>query len=314
MRTLLRRNLFLPLLRGCRYIFVYHDVSEPTSPHHHSIYSTTPSTFRRHVDLLERLFELVPLPELVGHVRGDRRGNLATITFDDGFSSVHDVVFPHLSSKGIPFAVFLNGQALEEDWLWCTDVILGRGNAEYMARLYDQFVDKDAISLDSFLAAPLDHLVTSSRLTDDYGAFRLGQRTASRTYMTVDQAKALHRQGVTIGSHTWSHKVLRHCSEDTLSREIEENQRYLERLLDTEVHHFAFPFGFGGTFDVRSVRLAKGRHRYLYSTQRVFFRLAEAGQPVLLPRIGLREESEPEMVATINLPFLVDRSADAIFH
>lgn len=100
---------------GKRTIFVYHDVSDPGAPQHTVEYSTPIALFRAQIDVLARSFTFVTLDDLVGGAGGGRR--LASITFDDGYLSLCDQVLPELSSRGIPFTVFLNGSAVTANQL-----------------------------------------------------------------------------------------------------------------------------------------------------------------------------------------------------
>lgn len=307
-RTLLRRNLILPFVRERRYVFVYHDVSEPDSPHHWPVYSTPFRTFVHQVAFLRSLFRLVPLAEIVAPSSGRDRGHLAAIVFDDGFRSVLDRAHPHLASLGIPFAVFVNRSAIERNALWCTDVVLGRADLPYMSRLLREYIEAGAVDLEAFLVDPLGHLIASPRLTDDYTAFSREPRAGAPLYMSADEIRFLHSKGVTVGSHTVSHKVLARCSDEALAGEVIGNAHYLAGLLGEEIQHLALPFGFEGTFDRRVLGLARSTHRYVYSSRRAFFTGIEARRwGFVVPRIGLRSESPEEIMVSINLPFFTRR-------
>lgn len=95
-----------------RAIFAYHDVSPPHEAQHSPQYSTTPEVLQRHLDLLQDVFDLVSLDEIVGPGTGGRPR--AAITFDDGFASVLDRAWPILQARGIPIALFLNGRAVRD--------------------------------------------------------------------------------------------------------------------------------------------------------------------------------------------------------
>jgi len=100
-----------------RVIFVYHDIADMGSAHYAPDYSTTVSAFRAQIDLLARTFSFVPLDEIVSPVQADAGGRRAAITFDDGFLSVKQEAMPLLAAWGIPFAVFLNRRAVQENHL-----------------------------------------------------------------------------------------------------------------------------------------------------------------------------------------------------
>jgi len=95
-----------------RIILVYHDASEMCAAHHSPLYSTPPDTFRKHLTLLTRHFDFVSLDSIlaINHVIPSRPQ--VALTFDDGFATVADTVFPLLSLLRIPFAVFVNARAM----------------------------------------------------------------------------------------------------------------------------------------------------------------------------------------------------------
>ena len=116
-KRLLSKRLFTP--SNNRFAFVYHDVSDVDSRQHASEYSTTVTAFRAQMEFLAKSFEFVELDDVLrpDHRAADSR-RLATITFDDGFLSVREEAFPYLSGKGIPFSIFLNRTAIEENRLF----------------------------------------------------------------------------------------------------------------------------------------------------------------------------------------------------
>lgn len=100
-----------------RFVFLYHDVSDPDSPQHSPLYSTRVSQFKRQIELLSKYFKFVPLDEVVAH-KPNGKQRLASITFDDGFLSVKEQALPYLESKQIPFSVFVNSMAIKHNRLF----------------------------------------------------------------------------------------------------------------------------------------------------------------------------------------------------
>src|SRR6266849_2170546 len=102
---------------GKRFVFLYHDVSDPSSPQYSPLYSTGISQFRLQIELLSKYFKFVPLEEVVAH-NSNVKQRLASITFDDGFFSVKEHALPYLQSKGIPSSVFVNSTAIKHNRLF----------------------------------------------------------------------------------------------------------------------------------------------------------------------------------------------------
>jgi peptidoglycan/xylan/chitin deacetylase (PgdA/CDA1 family) len=87
-------------------VLEYHHVADDTPPST----SVTPATFEAHMDhLAENDFRVWPLPKLIETIRegGDVPERTVALTFDDGYASVYDEVFPRLQERGWPFTVFV---------------------------------------------------------------------------------------------------------------------------------------------------------------------------------------------------------------
>jgi hypothetical protein len=125
LKLLLSANVFLPFVDGKRYVFCYHDVSEPDSPWHAAIYSTPPKLFRRQIEALSKRLQWVTLDELLRRETPGR--HLCALTFDDGFASVREGALPFLRQKGIPSTMFVCRLAMEHNCLpVSTRVLLSR--------------------------------------------------------------------------------------------------------------------------------------------------------------------------------------------
>ena len=61
--------------------------------------------------------------------------------------------------------------------------------------------------------------------------------------MKWDELKELVDYGNTIGAHTKSHPVLSNLTFDDQRKEIIESKEIIEKKLNINVEHFAFPFG-----------------------------------------------------------------------
>jgi peptidoglycan/xylan/chitin deacetylase (PgdA/CDA1 family) len=132
-----KRLLSIGLMASARtrVIFMHHDISEPSAPQHSELYSTTPERFRAQIDFIREHFELVKLEDMFGERFGGSGLPLASITFDDGFRSVSEAAMPYLVQHGIPFTVFVNGNAILENKLQYTEEYTNL-NRDYSDRVY----------------------------------------------------------------------------------------------------------------------------------------------------------------------------------
>tara|TARA_R110001599_G_scaffold349729_2_gene578445 strand:+ start:942 stop:2003 length:1062 start_codon:yes stop_codon:yes gene_type:complete len=96
-------------------ILLYHHVDEETP----ASTSVTPAQFSAHLDYIENNgFVVVPLDELLDGVfgSGDVPDNAVAITFDDAYESVYSTAFPELAARGMPFAVFVATDAVDQGY------------------------------------------------------------------------------------------------------------------------------------------------------------------------------------------------------
>jgi len=94
-------------------VLEYHHVGEDTPPST----SVTPETFERHMAYLAANgFKVWPLPRLIAAVRAGEEVPERTIalTFDDGYRSVYEEVFPRLQARGWPFTIFVATGSLDD--------------------------------------------------------------------------------------------------------------------------------------------------------------------------------------------------------
>ncbi|NUM89551.1 MAG: polysaccharide deacetylase family protein [Bdellovibrionales bacterium] len=117
----------LLISKKARVVFLFHDVSDPGAEGHSAHYSTPPAAFREQIEFLHHAFDLVPLPDL-HKARGNGKP-LAGISFDDGFLSVLERAHPLLRSLRIPYTVFLNRAAAQDNRLHYSDRYPGLNRA-----------------------------------------------------------------------------------------------------------------------------------------------------------------------------------------
>jgi polysaccharide deacetylase family protein (PEP-CTERM system associated) len=72
-------------------------------------------------------------------------------------------------------------------------------------------------------------------------------------FMTWAQLREISAQGHEVGSHSWSHPLLTHCSNEALQEEISRSRQTIEQRLGTPVEALGVP---GGRWDYRVLRAA----------------------------------------------------------
>jgi peptidoglycan/xylan/chitin deacetylase (PgdA/CDA1 family) len=105
--------------------------------------------------------------------------------------------------------------------------------------------------------------------------------------MTWDQARALVASGMSVGSHSRTHRDLGRLTEDEQRAELVESKRLLEAELGREVVSLAYPYGWPGTYDATTSRLAReAGYRVAFSSVEGFNRPGST-DPYAVRRLGV---------------------------
>jgi peptidoglycan/xylan/chitin deacetylase (PgdA/CDA1 family) len=307
-KKFLSKNLFLPFSESRRCIFLYHDISDENEEHFAgNHYSTTVDNFKKQINFLRRKFEIIPLENLITDFNLSQKKHYASIAFDDGFFSVADKAFKILSADKIPFALFVNKTAMLHNQLWVSNLVINKNNESYLRRIYQNALT-ELISYKDFVANPVCTISRQMRFDDSFKQVYLDSKLekGKKVYLSAEDVKYLHREGVLIGSHTTDEYLLNRCSEAVFIKQVCENKLFLSKLLGASIDHFAIPFGKKQHYnsDVIKKIFAIG-HKYIYTTGIVPFKTDELLKSnFLIPRFGMLNGQPEDIMCNINRTFL----------
>lgn len=206
---------------------------------------------------LSRGYAFVSLDELCAELGKPRRRGaprLAALTFDDGYRDNHDVAYPLLASRGIPFAVYVStsfpDRAHVPWWYLLEEHLLGRSSfaLEHGGRAFEWRLDSPAERRAAFAGteavlnalAPGDVRVLCERT---FGKAQV-ELAIDSLFLTWEMIRAMDASGrVTIGAHTIDHVALPGLSLAAARAQIAGSKRRIEAEVGREVRHFAYPFG-----------------------------------------------------------------------
>ena len=192
-----------------RFVFAYHDISEPGSAQHSELYSTTAGLLREHLEFLAKHFTFVSLEEILSSQGSERRERLATITFDDGFLSAKEVAIPYLLSKGIPITLFVNQLAITENRLLngCNPTASAHGGAE---KIFLDEADLTSLSGDGVTVG--SHSATHIALADCDDAALRHEIDDNKLYLEQLLGKPVRHLALPFGKREhYNRRVLDHC-------------------------------------------------------------------------------------------------------
>jgi peptidoglycan/xylan/chitin deacetylase (PgdA/CDA1 family) len=257
---------------GRGIVLMYHRISAAQDAMGMSV---SPAHFDQHLSSLGRRARIVGLGELVGRMAaGDPfEGDLAAVTFDDGYKDNYANALPILKRHQASATVFVT-----------TDFVDGRRRplssrlVAALRRLWsrqsppESWIESGDAAVDAairrLLAHPDDlaHLAPLKRAyrglswerTEEI-AGRLEQLAGETSlpdgeFLDWDEVRALAGQGVEIGSHTVAHPILSRVSPERGRHEIGASRLRLEKEIGLPVRGFAFPNGHRGDFTEDNVK------------------------------------------------------------
>ena len=218
---------------GRSLVLVYHRVTAAEPPEHEVVPSVTPVLFRRQLEALADVGNIVPLDEIVRDGERHSKPRFA-ITLDDDFATHFEDALPALIELGAPATFFLSGRSLHglgPYWFEQLERLVAERGIETVARLAG--VATDRID-DVILACEGDPTLQERLETESLDAAR---------HVTRQEIQELSRAGMSIGFHTLSHKVLVGLDDDEVAAALTAGRKEIEDVIGRPLVHFAYPHG-----------------------------------------------------------------------
>jgi peptidoglycan/xylan/chitin deacetylase (PgdA/CDA1 family) len=265
---------------------------------YHGVVPASAPALAAQLRYLARHFKVISLEAMVDRLtnRSFLLTNEIVLTFDDGLRNNLTVVYPILRELQLPATFFVCPALIESGtWLW---------NHEMRCRLQKLAASKLAEMRMKLLApdTSVDGIVEWMK------TLRLPQRrqaeatirqaspnfrpTASHRaafdLMDWDDLLSLHRDLITVGSHTLSHPILTTLSAQEIESELVESRRCLEQRLQRTVDFFCYP---NGAYDRRAHQLVQKTYRAAVTTESGVVDGREEPDLHRLPRIPSAESA-----------------------
>jgi peptidoglycan/xylan/chitin deacetylase (PgdA/CDA1 family) len=249
-------------------------------------------------------WELVSLNAAVRRIEQQSTGApFAVLTFDDGYRDNLTRALPILERLQAPFTIYVPTGAVTREvyawWLGLRALFSSQDEVtiECMARYFScgGLASKKA-ALEYANSWVRRNYRRKSELESTFAKYGISLASlANKYFLNSDELRALARHPlVTIGAHTTSHTALSALAPGQVRTEMADNRTFLERLLDQEIVHLAYPYGSRRACGVREATIA---HELGFSSavtneaSPVFAK--HQSRPHRLPRISVRPNETP---------------------
>jgi peptidoglycan/xylan/chitin deacetylase (PgdA/CDA1 family) len=254
-------------------VFGYHRIRDDAAPKSaypfdEEVYGPTQSQFERQLKWLKQNFTVVSESELLAAIQEPvLRDRLSVLTFDDGYRDNYTLAYPVLRAHAAPAVFFICPGLIDDRALGWWDLIA------YLVKRSEKraiSLGSDVFDLERGKPAVITELTTRMKrhpqeetadlipqLADACGVALPERERQSRELMTWDQVCEVSRNGVAIGSHTHTHRVLGTLREADQRWELKQSKARLETQLDCPVRTIAYPAGSRNHFTKATKRLTK---------------------------------------------------------
>jgi peptidoglycan/xylan/chitin deacetylase (PgdA/CDA1 family) len=272
-------------------VLTYHRIAEPGADlFYDPVISATPESFRAQVEWLRNRVRLLTLDELIDQVESGSpwREPAMLLTFDDGYRDNFELAVPILSKRKAPATFFVPSAFLESPRLpWWDHVACVIKQTSAQRFTVERHSERGALPIE----IDLQSMSRSAAIMKIIRAFldgaidderRFLDRLAERALVEID-SEGLGRKlfmswshvrqladsgaGLTIGSHSHSHRNLATLDDDVQSRELTGSKEILEARLGRAINALAYPYGWPGTYTMRTKALAaQARYQLAFSS------------------------------------------------
>lgn len=220
-------------LRGRRLALVFHTIVEDGERTGGVVPAVPVATFRRQLDQILELGDIVPLPSMLADAPVRSRPRFA-LTFDDDSLSHHEVVLPVLRDRGASATFFLGGRSLHglgPLWFEILDgLVLSRGVTEVARSL-------------GIAATDVRQLAERCERDPHLQRAIVSESAVVAEHLSARHIAGLEEAGMTIGFHTLHHPLLTGLSGDALDAALTEGRAELEDVVGHRIDLFAYPHG-----------------------------------------------------------------------
>lgn len=253
-------------------VFGYHRIRSPESEHRTAfddgVIGPTPERFREQLAWLKRHTRILSEQELIDTVeQGEPLPEACSmITFDDGYRDNYTLALPVLEELGVPATFFVPSRLIDVRRLGWWDLI-----AYFIkeSRKDPIVLDGQRYDLGRRQEGVIKHFHRMMRLRPAEETADLLEKLSAACevpfpsraaqdaeLMSWEELRDAVTRGVTVGSHSHSHRVLKTLDRPSVDDELRSSKALLESKVGVEVRTLAYPCGSYEDFDQAVQRAA----------------------------------------------------------
>src|SRR3990167_493322 len=247
---------------GNAIIVNYHYIRDEST---NGIRACSIERFREQLVSLKKKYKIVSVPDAYKAALENVNGNFCALTFDDGLVEHYKIAFNFLKQQNVTGTFFVIGSSLKEKTVPATHklhLLLLKKSSNELADLFHAFFGNRFLLSKTIRLNPkrrFDDVLTSNLKeslialpAEDRNSFIdsvFGQLYGDETqifdelFMSAENVKEMHENGMTIGSHTYSHQALDGRDRMDQALDIERGMEVVSDIVNAPVKALSYPHG-----------------------------------------------------------------------
>jgi len=264
-----------------------------------------PKTFENHLRCITRFYKVITLDSCYEFAVNGKSvpPNSIVLTFDDGLEQIYSDLYLMLQRYQAPATVFLTTDPVDSGvplWFYRLKAHFHTTQAESVT-IGDVDIplnpDREAAYISALGFLNRQSTVARDQIIRDVlnGVTLPDEAISPYNPLNWDQIKAMHGL-ITYGGHTVTHPFLAGLDSNEAQKEIQASKNRIEEVVGVTVKHFAYPFGWPGSFTHETKELLKNAGFFsAVTTIRAPCKRGDFSYD--LPRIGFNGGVDGRMVA-----------------
>lgn len=283
------------------YIFNYHRVGDAANtPFDPNVFSCNTQRFEQHLKFYKKHFVMLHMDELQDVISKGKEGKFGLITFDDGYVDNYQNAFPLLLKENLSATFFVTTDYVESNLIpsWDEVAFMVKSASVSQINISGTIIEIDKHAIGRTIRLVLNQFKKDTRSIPEklaaYSAWLQPTVPLQKQQLFMSWAQLLEMQshGMSVGSHSCSHNILSHLSDDQQRYEIFTSKQILEDKLLSEIYAIAYPVGGYNCFNETTCSLIKeAGYRYAFSFTNELNRLNTLN-PYSITRIGIEDNMD----------------------
>ena len=231
-------------------ILTYHRVDEFEDPLNPDILAL--SKFQAQLEWLTTYFNVLPLPEAIDLMsKGELPPGAVCLTIDDGYEDSYYHIYKLLKKYGLTASFFVATEGLTSGGLWDESIRHAISKApntlstlEVNGKVYDISTFNERMKSRDEITEKIKYMSVPQRQTaiDDLYQ-QTNVKPLKNCFLSAEQIKEMHTNGMVIGGHTHNHPILEAENQSDSKHQIVRCHDILSEIIGQEIEYFAYPNG-----------------------------------------------------------------------